>query len=78
MKINLDHPDAFFNHRFLISLSVLVAAILGAFGSTGSFTTTILLVKSKSAAGVPRSKAAVRGLQAIGQIVGCNEWTAGG
>src|SRR4030095_14512901 len=67
MKTKLYCPDAFSNRRFLLSLSVLVAGtILAAFASSGSPNAAARSPGTKSAAGVPRSPTAARGLPAGG------------
>ena len=53
MKTKLYHPDAFFNRRFLISLSVFVTGIiLAAFASSGFSNAAGRSPGTKSAAGV--------------------------
>src|SRR5262245_57698647 len=65
MKTKLYRPDAFSNRRFLISLSVLVAGtILTGLALSGSPNAAARSPGTKSAAGVPRSPTAARGIPA--------------
>ena len=68
MKTKSYHPHAFSNRRFLISLSVFVAGtILAVFASSSLLNAANRSPRSKSAAGVPRSPMATRGLPAGSQ-----------
>src|ERR1043166_8273191 len=66
MKTKLCRPDAFSNRRFLISLSVLAGTILAVFALSGPPNAAARPPGIKSAAGVPRSPTAARGLPAGG------------